>query len=392
MNHEPTLIDRLRTRCAENVVPVLAILLVLAAVGGWLVYTTHVAPPTEIQDREVGAIEADAGYEYSATVERENEVFPVGTELDDRDRFFTSVTPELDGRYVYSFESTTAESVAAETELVLRLRATDGDTEYWSDREVLGRERVEATDGSGTVQVPFAVDVPAAQQRIAAIEDDLGSAGSTEIGVVARTTVVGTVAGETVEETHTHVLAIQPQGPTFGVSPEVDTTRIAVTESTTAPTEFGPLRTYGSVVLFVLSTGLLAVVGGLHHRGALAPPAEVREAIQRERTRDALDEWITVGRVPPGYGRNSVIAVESLAGLVDVAIDSDRRVIEDDERDRYFVVLDDWVYIYPPDEHEYDPAADVTPPAENEAASEGIRDPPGGLEANTVERPENPND
>ena len=43
-----------------------------------------------------------------------------------------------------------------------------------------------------------------------------------------------------------------------------------------------------------------------------------------------------------------MIVVDSLSGLVDVGIDSNRRVIEDEKRDRYFVVLDEWVDVYPP--------------------------------------------
>lgn len=361
MSRRATTLDRLRERCADNVVVVLAALVVLIAVGGWMTYTIHVAPPTVTEDREVGALTAEADYEHAATVEEENPIFPVGSNLRDRELYFTNVSPTLGGVYRYTFETTTAESVSVETELALRTRAVDGETEYWSERRTIGTDRVEAADGSGILEVPFTVNVPETEQRIAEIEQELGgSPGSTETALVARTTVIGTVAGEPIEKRDEHLLTIQPAGATYRVDSEgVGETRTAVTEPATTTHHVGPVRSYGAPLLLLLSLGLFSAIGILRYRGALRPSADVRGAMAEARTRRALDDWITVGRVPPSYGQKTVVAVDSLAGLVDVAIDSNRRVIEDRERGRYFVAFDEWVYAYPPRELQYEPSVEL---------------------------------
>lgn len=69
--------------------------------------------------------------------------------------------------------------------------------------------------------------------------------------------------------------------------------------------------------------------------------AVLRETLTRER----FDEWISRGRVPKDTGQRSVY-VESLEDLVDVAIDSSKRVIRDPERDQYVVIDGDIVYRY----------------------------------------------
>jgi hypothetical protein len=67
------------------------------------------------------------------------------------------------------------------------------------------------------------------------------------------------------------------------------------------------------------------------------------------RTRSDLDQWISTGTVPGDDDERTVVELNSLRDLVNVAIDSDRRVIERSDTRPRFVVLDDDVrYVFDP--------------------------------------------
>lgn len=334
----------LRERVADNFVLVVVALVLLIVVGGWVTYGAHVNPPTEPTERTVGSVETGGEFEYGAVVRSENPVYPVGSVLSDRDRFFRSVSPVLNGTFTHEYAAD-GEDVTAETTIGLRLRSVDGDVEYWSTTEPLAERRV--ADDAGTVTVPFEVNVTEAARTVARTDRDLGgSPGDPEVAVVAETVVTATIDGERVTATETHVLSAEPSGSTFAVDAAGGTTTERVTESASTPREYGPLASYGGALLFVAALASLALVVGLHLSGSLRPSPDVRRSVATARERAALDEWITAGTVPREYRDGPTVSVSSLAGLVDVGIDSNRRVIEDDGA--FYVVDDGVVYAFDP--------------------------------------------
>lgn len=336
----------LRERVADNLVHVVVALVLLVAVGGWVTYAAHVNPPTEPAERTVGSVETGGEFEYGAVVRSENPVYPVGSVLSDRDRFFRSVSPVLNGTFTHEYAAD-GDDVTAETRIGLRLRSVDGDVEYWSTTEPLAERRV--ADDAGTVAVPFEVNVTEAARTVARTDRDLGgSPGDPEVAVVAETVVTATIDGERVTATETHVLTAEPSGSTFAVDAAGGTTTERVTESASTRQEYGPLASYGGALLFVAAFASLALVAGFHLSGSLRPSPAVRRSVATARERAALDEWITAGIVPREYRDGPTVSVSSLAGLVDVGIDSNRRVIEDDGA--FYVVDDGVVYAFDPAE------------------------------------------
>jgi len=51
----------------------------------------------------------------------------------------------------------------------------------------------------------------------------------------------------------------------------------------------------------------------------------------------SLDDWITVARIPEEGRDAAAIEVGTLEGLADIAIDTDRRVLEDPDRNLFVV-------------------------------------------------------
>jgi len=111
--------------------------------------------------------------------------------------------------------------------------------------------------------------------------------------------------------------------------------------------EPSPLEAYGSMGLFGLS--LMALVGLLVDRwfvGYVELTDEERELLAVERDRQRFSEWITTGTFPAEREYDEMILVDDLEGLVDVAIDTNKRVIEDEQLGVSTVLDDNHSYVY----------------------------------------------
>jgi hypothetical protein len=120
------------------------------------------------------------------------------------------------------------------------------------------------------------------------------------------------------------------------------------TETQTILVEPSPFEEYGSIGIVAIAA--LAMVGLIvaRWRGLIVPSPELVAALKRQRERDEFDDWISRGRLPMGLRSHEKVAVDSLEDLVDIAIDSNRRVIEAIENERYYVIDRELLYEYAP--------------------------------------------
>lgn len=325
-------------------------LLLVSLLGGWFAYTTVVAPGTTTEQRVAASWETAGEFDHQATVTENNSVYPVGTTLSNRSTYFTSVAPELDGAFRYRYE--TAEranlSVAIEEELVLRGETTGSggeSRELWRESRSLASRRVDSLAPGERVRVPFAVDVRAAENRTKAIQEELGTRGRTSVSILARVRVTGTVDGQQVDNTTVYRLPIDVQGSTAVV--EGSGPVVAAHERTalvTVPVTHSLSRRVASIGLFAAPLGALLGLVLARWRGGVSVSAAERERLAHDRDRAEFDEWITTATLPDAVRAWPRVAVDSLQGLVDLAIDTDSRVLED--QGTYYVVHDGLVYAY----------------------------------------------
>ncbi|EMA61793.1 hypothetical protein C469_06374 [Halorubrum lipolyticum DSM 21995] len=332
---------------------ILAVCLVAAAVGGGLVYTTHVDPGTETETRTVSSLTVESEYVHSAEVTEPNSVFDTGTVLDGRNTYFTRVAPVLDVAVETSYAADAASDVdvSFESVLVIRNVASEGGTVYWDERETLTTETVSGVEPGETAVASFALNSSEVDATASEIESELGaSPGETETFVETDVTVEGTINGEETSSTRPIEMTLDHGGDTYTVSePGLQSDTLdEQTERVTVERSYGPLRSAGGPLLLLVG---LAGAGGLAYaRRAVdlaLTPAE-REYLSYRDDRSEFAEWITSIRLPESVHERPEAEASTLRDLVDFAIDNDTGVVEDPATDAYHAVTDEFVYTYAP--------------------------------------------
>ncbi|WP_226005357.1 DUF5305 domain-containing protein [Natrinema salinisoli] len=349
MNSDRLLV-RARAALDEWFVVAVVALLALALVGGWGAYASATGPAEQTDRERVEEWSATGNFDHGATVQTENEVYPVGTRLSDRSVYFTRVTPELEGTFAYRYDAD-AGDLTADIELERVIRAADDEREYWEVNDTIAATTAEGLEPGEEATTSFAVDVPATVNESERIEETLGgSPGSVETAVVANVTMEGTVEGEPVERTERYELAIAPDGSTYGVdAPTADRRTQERTETVQTASSAGFGGPLGSVLLLLASVCGLGALAIARVRGTLAPSERELERLRGQYEREEFDDWISRGSLPADIRERSQITVSTLEDLVDIAIDCDRRVLEDESVGGYYVVDGESLYAYEPD-------------------------------------------
>jgi hypothetical protein len=369
---------------ADNAGVLAAALLVVAALGGFAAYTAHSDPGTDTEQRQVSSWSSTATYTQEATVRTETAVFDRGETLTDRSVYLESVAPVLSGTFSYSYDASAQGALAANVTLTLVTRSVGENTEFWRDERTLTTRTVETIGPNEELSVPFSVNITAQQQRIEEIEAQLGGTpGEAEMVVRSTLRLTGQRNGLAVDESIQHALSIQPRGGTYNVdagSPVTDTGRQI--EQTEVVAGYGPLRSIGGPVLLVLAVIGLGVLGIGRVTGLTAVSERERAWITFQSERRTFGEWITRGTIPTEAMDARTVTVDSLAGVVDVAIDSNRRVIEDPSREMFAVMLDETTYRYEPPSRPDEERLLTTPSATAQSTEDGEALPDGdGSEA-----------
>jgi len=328
----------------------LLVALALTLAGGYVTYDSHVdGAETVVEQQAVGTWTVESEFEHGATVSRDTEVFSAGERLRNRSLYFTTASPELDGTYTVSHDNTDGNAAVTSTNLSLVIRAVEerngNQVVHWQTRDSLDTlDAVKVKDGE-TAATTVSVDIPTILNRTETIQNDLGAApGQTEVLLVADTTIESSVDGEAFTDTRTDRIEIVPGQRVYRVSTTTaGASSYDATEQVTRTIEPTRLELYGGPVLCVIGLLCMAFLGTARWRGWLAVSDRERARNEFERARDDFDEWISTARIPDADDRTPV-PTDSLVDLVDIAIDSDRRVLEDG--DRYAVLVDSEIYTY----------------------------------------------
>lgn len=345
---------RIRAILEKQFTVVVVILVVLLLAGGWLTYATHVEPGTTTEVRPTSSWETAGWFNHSATVAESNSLYPVGTTLTDRSHYFASISPVLNGTYSLTYVASEGGHLNVSVSFLFVLRSVEEsrqkETVVWKTSELLGTASNESLEPDETIRVPFSFDLNQTRNRTEAIDDELeNSPGRPEVLVNATVELEGTVNGHDVDRTIKQSLPVEMQQGTYRLTdPGVKADRQESTQTVTVQRTYNPLRTVGSPLLLL---GSAATLGGLvmaRRRESLFPSQRERELLAYHDDRTDYDEWITQATLPDEFHDRPRATTESLEGLVNYAIDTDRGVIEDTSRGVFAVIAADCLYVYEP--------------------------------------------
>lgn len=346
---------RLRAFLGNYAAAVVGVALVLALAGGYLTYAAHYTEPdTRTETSLTTSWRSSGQFTHSATVINGTDVYDSGDRLENRTGYFRTVTPRLNGSFVYSYSAESGDLTAGAS-VVLVLQSVEEseegpEVEYWRTESTLATRSVGSLSPGDSLRVPFSLNVNQTANRLAAIDEQFGGTpGQREMFVEIRLQRSGTRGGQSVDGTRTYRLPISASDSIYRVQdPGLVTDSGNRTQRTTTTVEPGPLQRYGGPALLVVGLiGLVGIVAG-RYGGYLTVSEREREWLAYRSEQDEFDDWITVVRLSEDDYPASTAEADTLEGLVDIAIDSDRRVLEDAERNRFVVFATDRAYVYNP--------------------------------------------
>lgn len=315
--------------------PIAAVLAVvgilLVGVGG----ATYASPPTtevtDATDRQT----IRSAVHTNITTSGDTALYDAGTELADEPVYLFASSETVTVRQQSTVPAN--ETVDVQQNVSIRYRVSRNGEAYWTDTRVLAT--TDTSTATGTAVTTAALNVSAVRDRLAELRDSVGQAGVVDAHLVVSVTYDTTQYAGSLSETAS--LSVTNDGYQVG-RPTMERTH------SQQEARRVPLPTRNSMAyLLPLGAGALSLVAAAgvvagHRRGFDEDAIESELATRRYR------EWISTGTIPESF-EGTVVAVESLADLVDTAIDTDSRVIHDEDQAVFAVLDGQVVYLYSPD-------------------------------------------
>jgi hypothetical protein len=362
---------RVRAFASSSFSVLVVVLLACAAIGGWATMTAHAAPGTDEKLSEEVHWTVTGEFDHSATVTRENPVFDRGTVLADRQTYYLTAAPVLDGEFTAEYASVESTDADLSVDAELVVREVGEDVVYWSERRQLAT--TESTVASGEQRaVSFAVNVSDVADRRSEIRDGLGQTpGDLETYVAMAVTAEGTANDAPAELSFTQRLPLSIDGDTYSVeSPGQTSEALTTTETVQVERSYGPLWSVGGPALFLVAGGGLVALAFGRRRGLLELSAAERSRLTFQQDRATFDEWIVAVRLPDAVHDLPRADAESLADLVDFAIDTNTGVVEDPDTGTFYAVGDELLVAFEPPDFDDEPSAHRRTADVQEAADE----------------------
>lgn len=327
--------------------PVFVIVLVLLAAGvGYWTYQVHAVPEVEQQQHTVEEWSESTSFEHSALIVNDTLPFEEGERAENRPIYYTRISDNLDVTYTYEYTAQEGD-LSVSTDTRLRFRAIQDEDVFWEVTEPLATESTESMGPEDNHSVSFSVNIDHVMETIGTVQEQLGTQGTVEITIISVTTVDGTVEGDEVEHSYESSMPITVNPDTFRVleTNTVDEQHETV-ETVEIPVEPSPFERIGSILMLLFSVGLIGALGAGRYGGYIALDEDEQELLKIHQQEQEFSEWITSGTFPSERDYESTILVDDLEGLVDVAIDTNKRVIKDEQLGVSTVLDGEYVYIY----------------------------------------------
>lgn len=331
---------RLEKVLAEYGRTIVVVLLVCGLAFSGLAAWTYTHPPTtEVTDHtERQTVHSELHTRAVAT--GNTSMYEAGTKLKDQPAYLRPAAPEV----TLSQRTSVPQNQSVRVDQRLRLRyqvAHDGNV-VWTESRPLAANTT--TTSGGEVTTTTSLRVRDVERRLAEISSDVGQSGSVQVDVVVSITYRTEQYGGNL----TTAVPVRFSGSWYTIrsKPLERTHSTPVTRTVPVPRD-------------PLGYGFPAALGGASLLVAGAVVARRRRGfdtagLEHELQQRRYSEWISEGSLS-GPSPETTVAIDSLADLVEVAIDLDSRVVHDPSEDVYVVVSDSVMYHFSPDEFLFGP-------------------------------------
>ena len=311
---------------------------------------------TQERTVETDSMTVDTTLSTRATVTGNTTLYEEGETLTDMPVYLQSATPKM--TIVAETTMPSDRTVSVTQQIILELSATRNGEVFWRDTQTLAIDTEDVTNG--TIRTEVSIDVrELTREQLATVTAEAGDIGTIEAEIAAEALYdTGTYTGRTRARTPMAVTDRAYEVDTPQTDEQSNTTTVVqdvpVTESTlgiagaslTIPERTVGFvdtnltisgRTLGGVLLGLVALALAIAVWLVARR------IEDFEAFREHYTEVRYADWISRGKIPEA-GSYIRVPVEALVDVVDIAIDSQKRVIHDPTRDVYAVVDDNHLY------------------------------------------------
>ena len=332
---------RLKYICGKHGRLIIASLMVLSALlfaGAAVAESPDPAQETVQTDEQRVATTLSA----SGEVTNDSALYSEGETVSDSPVYLLSSTPSL--RLVALTTVPADRPVTVTQQVSLRLSVQRGGEVFWTERRPLANRTQQVTNG--TARTTTTLDVAALiRNRLAELEAETDGVGTVQARIVLNTSYdTGAYTGSTNLSApldisdRSYTLDTPRRAEQSHSTPVVRNVTAGAGGSGTSVAALGlPGRS-----IWLLFGGMLSLLVAMGVR-----VVDIRigdfERFERRYERVRYTEWVSRGRIPD-TGRYARVPVEALVDLVDIAIDSERRVIYDTQQEYYAVVDGNLIY------------------------------------------------
>lgn len=328
---------------------ILVILLVALSISS--IYAYGVLSPhyeTRTESESIALYEYNAWYEHSVEVEHGNPLWPVGWKLSNQPVYFSAISSNLNGSFNFQISAPSSADISAHYLTKLILSSSIKNTTYWHKEKTLSKGTM-VLSGGDKLQTAFRLNISEIEKEIDAIQDSLDfSGGSTSVEVITTVRYNGEVGGEKVNEENDFLLPIKISSSTYKVSSKnyEETIKKDVLREVNVP--LSPSKGDKIVSFSFPSILFLLIVAFTVIKLKYTPLDEsaIQELIN-EKEYEKFKDLISRGKLPSDINMSMVkLEVKSLEDLANIAIDKDERVIFDEDESLYFIIQDNFLYLY----------------------------------------------
>lgn len=328
------IVPRAKLAVANHGTVIAAVLVVVGLVAFAGAAWTLANPPSVEVTEQATTQRVGTDVETSTVVTGNTSLWDRGTTLRNKPVYPLGSAPNLTVRVHTTMP--TGQQIHVTQELSLVYRASkDGQVFWQADQQLISKE---ATVQNGELTSSATFDVRQVRSHLNSINEDITGIGRAQ--AYLRLNVSYRAADFSGSISKTAPMAVLSSGYWVGGSLEGEKAHeTPVTREVSESPDHQQAIGLGLLGLFALG----GAGGVVYLSGRRLDPGAIEDELSHQRYR----EWVSVGRLGQFVSAQDV-AMDSLKDLVDVAIDSNNRVVHDKQRELYAVVSGDVIYYYDP--------------------------------------------